>query len=272
VVTCHGSEITMAQKGLKRMALYGTIKHASWLIAGNNHVRGVLQQFNLPNTPVSVIGLGVDAEVFRPDLDSDFLKIKYGCRQKKVLLTVAELKKRKGVDKVLQAMSLLGDRGREVLYLIVGSGPDRGRLMEITRRLGLNERVIFADPVSDRDIPYYYAICDVYIMPNRQEEDGDIEGFGITFIEAQASEKPVIGGLSGGVPDAVADKRTGFLVNPLDEKEIAGRILELIENSEAARAMGKSGRERVTSLFQWPVIASKTEMIYAKLFEKVRRR
>jgi phosphatidylinositol alpha-1,6-mannosyltransferase len=204
-------------------------------------------------------------------LDAEFLKIKYATRRKKVLLTVAEFKPRKGIDKVLQALHLLGERAKDILYLVVGEGPDRKRLMEIVQNLGLSEQVVFTGAVSDRDLPFHYAIADIYIMPNREEENGDIEGFGISFIEAQAAEKPVIGGDSGGVPDSVADGKTGILVNPQDEKEIAGKIMELLDNPDKARTLGKQGRERVTALFSWPNITSKTEMIYTKVFEKTRR-
>ncbi len=272
VITCHGAEITMARGIMKNLLLNTTIKNSSWLIAGNNYIRNILQQFNLPNTPVSVIGFGVDTEVFRPDLDAEFLKVKYSTRRKKVLITVAELKKRKGIDKVMQAISLLGDRGKDILYIVVGDGPDRERLMEIANNLKLSDRVVFTGTVSDRDLPYHYAIADIYIMPNREEANGDIEGFGITFIEAQAAEKPVIGGLSGGVPDSVYDRKTGILVDPLNEKQIASSISELLENSDEALTMAKNGRERVSALFSWPTITSKTEMIYTKVFEKAKRR
>lgn len=273
VVSCHGAEITMAKASwFKRMVLSITLKNASWVIAGNNYIRNELKDFYLPDTPVSVITYGVDTELYRPDLDAEFLRIKYGTRRKKVLLTIAELKPRKGVDKVLAAINLLGDQAKDILYIVAGEGPDRERLMEISSNLGLSDRVIFPGLISDRDLPFHYAIADIYVMPNREEKNGDIEGFGITFIEAQAAEKPVIGGRSGGVPDAISDLKTGFLVNPDDEKDIAAKLWELIENKDEAAAMGRQGRERVSALFSWPTIISKTEMVYAKVFEKIRKR
>ncbi|MFH0918998.1 MAG: glycosyltransferase family 4 protein [Fibrobacterota bacterium] len=273
VVTCHGAEITMAARSFFRQrAMVATLRKAAWLIAGNNHVREALNRFPLSRTPVSVIGFGVDEETFRPGLDAEFLRVKYGARRKKVLLTVAELRPRKGVDTVLGALKILGERARDIVYLVVGDGPDRSRLTQMAQDYGLSEQVIFTGFVSDRDLPYHYALSDIYIMPNRGEANGDVEGFGITFIEAQASEKPVIGGKSGGVVDSVADGKTGYLVDPLDEAAVATAILRLLDEPETAQAFAKNGRQRVLSLFSWNMIAGKTEMVYDKIFEPKRRR
>jgi phosphatidylinositol alpha-1,6-mannosyltransferase len=271
IITCHGGEVTKALKWPHRIFLRSALKQASWLIAGNNFIRETLNRLRLPKTPVSVIGFGVDNDFFRPDLDAEFLKTKFNAHKKTVLLTVAELKKRKGMDNTLQALASLDEDAKNFIFLIVGQGPDRERLEGLVKINGLEEQVYFTGPLSDKDLRFHYSLCDIYIMPNRAEADGDIEGFGIVFLEAAACEKPVIAGNSGGVPDAVVHGKTGFLVNPNSVDEIAEKITWLAHHPAEARAMGKNGRDRAASLFTWSAIASKTEMIYSKIFTRAKR-
>ncbi|OGJ89346.1 MAG: hypothetical protein A2268_08460 [Candidatus Raymondbacteria bacterium RifOxyA12_full_50_37] len=265
VVSCHGSEITRNRTGLKGHLLRSTLQKASWIIAGSGFTRTVINGLGILCTPVSVINYGVNSDFFRPGLDAEFLKVKYGTRGKLMLLTVAELRPRKGVDKVLQAMALLEDRKRDIIYVVAGEGPDQQRLEGLAAGLGLADQVFFTGFLSDKDLKYHYAACDLFIMPNRDEKD-DVEGFGIAFIEAGASGKPVVAGNSGGAADAVAHGKTGFLVNPCSEKEIAEKVLYFLNNPDIGRSMGKSGRKRAESLFSWNIQIRKTEMVYEKLF------
>jgi phosphatidylinositol alpha-1,6-mannosyltransferase len=272
IVTCHGGEITSGARWPYRPFLLSSLKRASWIIAGNNFIREKLNQLPLGGTPISVIGFGVDPDFFRPDLDAEFLRVKYGSRAKKTILTVAELKKRKGVDTVLDALHLLRQRGQDrFLYLVVGEGPEKAALVEKARALGLSDSVIFTGAIPDKDLRFHYCICDMFVMMNR-EERGDVEGFGIVFLEAAAAEKPSIGGRSGGVPDSIAEGKSGFLVDPVNAGELAEKILALSGHPDEALEMGRFARQRAVSLFSWPAIAGKTEMIYDKIFAKKRPR
>ncbi len=87
-------------------------------------------------------------------------------------------------------------------------------------------------------------------MASRQGvRSGDVEGFGIVFLEANAAGKPVVAGDSGGVPDAVEDGITGFLVDPLDPQAIAAMLIRLLRDEALAGRMGAAGRARVRDLF-----------------------
>ena len=97
--------------------------------------------------------------------------------------------------------------------------------------------------VADSDLSDYYALCDIFIMPNREEGAGDVEGFGIVFLEAGWMGKPVIGGRSGGVPDAVKDGETGLLVDGRSVPEIEEAVARLLSDPALARSMGDKGRK-----------------------------
>jgi phosphatidylinositol alpha-1,6-mannosyltransferase len=156
-----------------------------------------------------------------------------------LLLTVARLVPRKGHDTVIRALPLVLARIPDVQYAIVGDGPERGRLEALARELGVERAVQFAGAVVDV-VPWYQS-CDLFVMMSRDEE-GEVEGFGISFTEAAACGKPTIGGRSGGTAEAVLDGVTGLLVD--DERSLADAIVNLLTDRETAARMGRAGRER----------------------------
>ena len=135
-------------------------------------------------------------------------------------------------------------------YVIVGDGDERSSLEQLASDLGVHRQVVFGGEVSDRELPSYYGAADLFVHPNRDDR-GDIEGFGIVFLEAAAAGLPVIGGNSGGVPEALEDGVTGFLVDGRDAGDLARKIRLLTESSDLRRRMGDAGRARVVREFTW---------------------
>lgn len=189
---------------------------------------------------------------FTPGPRPEYLDRRHDLAGKRVMLTVARLARRKGHDLVLRALTFLKDCG-DIRYVIVGSGEDRSRLEEIVEREGLENRVIFAGRVPDCELPDYYRLCDLYVMPNREvpEVTDSLEGFGISFIEASACGKPAIAGRSGGTSAAVLDDETGYIVDPEDPVELASKIRLLLDTPLLSAEMGRRGRERVERDFTW---------------------
>ncbi len=122
--------------------------------------------------------------------------------------------------------------------------------------------MIFAGEVKEEEIPLYYMACDLFIMPSYEiKEKGDVEGFGIAYLEANACGKPVIGGRSGGVTDAVIDGETGLLIDPLNINQIAEALIKLLTNSGLARKLGEEGRRRIKKELNWRKIAQEIREI-----------
>ncbi|MGH9689644.1 MAG: glycosyltransferase, partial [Candidatus Acidiferrales bacterium] len=103
-------------------------------------------------------------------------------------------------------------------------------------------------------------------------ESGDVEGFGLVYLEANACGKPVIAGRSGGVSDAVVDGVTGFLVDPSSSEEIAAAIVRILSSPDLAARLGNQGRERVLREFTWPRAAARIREILSSVIKKNARR
>ena len=178
------------------------------------------------------------------------MKENYGLKGKKVLLTVGRLVERKGHDYVIKALPDIIKEIPEIHYLIVGDGVYRNELERLSGKLNIRDFITFAGFIPDDELPEYYAMCDVFIMVSREiKEKGDVEGFGIVYLEANAMKKPVIAGRSGGITDAVEDGVNGILVNPTEEKEIARVIIKSMKDDKMRRGLGESGYKRVVEKF-----------------------
>ena len=178
-------------------------------------------------------------------------------------LTVARLDPHKGVDTVLQALPAVLARAPDVRYAVAGDGPDRARVEQLAQRIGVADRVRFLGAVSDGDLPALYNAATLYVGPSRQSERIGVEGFGIAFVEASASGLAVVGGDSGGVPDAVRDGETGLLVPPEDPAAVAAAVNRLLGDAEFARRLGAAGRRAVETHYNWDRVLRELRAIEA---------
>src|SRR5256886_1684716 len=131
--------------------------------------------------------------------------------------------------------------------------PPRSTLFPYTTlfRSGVAGRVQFLGEVSERDLPALYGLATVYVGASRRAERIGVEGFGISLVEASACGLPVVAGNSGGVPDAVRDGETGFLVPPEDPAAFSDAICRLLADDELARRVGAAGRRAVETYYNW---------------------
>lgn len=156
-----------------------------------------------------------------------------------LLLTVARLVERKGIDTVLQALPEIAKQHPSVRYAIAGAGEDRARLEALSVQLGVTDRVEWHGYVSHAALGPLYASADLFVLPSRSiPERADIEGFGLVLLEAQACGTPVIAARSGGMPDALQDGSTGVLVPPSDPVMLARAVDELLGDDARRARMG----------------------------------
>lgn len=221
---------------------------AEGIAAISSATKAALVERGLSPSKVFVVYLGVDMEMMANGKDfSDADRMKLNGHR--ILLTVGRLVPRKGVDKVLEALPLVLKQHPEVRYVIVGDGPDRQRLQRLAQEIGVADCVIFTGRVPD--VKPYLRACDIFVLPTREERRGDIEGFGLVYLEAAAMGKPVVASPVGGAAEAVVAEQTGLFVNPFDPQEIASAVCRLLNSPELARQMGEAGRQRVLQEFTW---------------------
>ena len=263
VVYAYGNDILHAMRSQSpqpRLAL----QRAGRVLAISQFTANLVERAGVDPARIEIVFPGCDTDRFQPrqprmELRQRLLGPRYKGR---VILTIGGLVARKGQDMVIRALPRLRESIPEVNYLIVGDGPYRPQLESLAEAMGVQDHVIFAGQVPTEELPDVYALSDVFVMPSRERlEVDDVEGFGIVFLEASACAKPVIGGRSGGIPEAIVDGVTGLLVDAHDPEDIGNALARLLTDRDLAIRLGQQGRLRVVHDFDWARVADQVEGI-----------
>jgi phosphatidyl-myo-inositol dimannoside synthase len=252
VAYSHGEDIALTARYKYQPCMRDIVyRGADVIVANAEFATRNLVRIGIPEDRIVKINPGVDLDRFSPRPARLDLLQKWNLEGKKVVLTVARLISRKGHDLVLRAIARLIREVPETVYLIAGQGPEEQKLRNLAAELGITDSVRFAGRVPEELLPDCYALCDVFAMVNREEANGDLEGFGMVFLEASAMGKPVIGGRSGGTADAIAEGKTGFRVDAGQLDELTATLRKLLTDSSLRCQLGNTGRDRVNREFQW---------------------
>ena len=256
-ITIHAHEVAYGGHGrrqvLKRLLRplqAGTIGAADRVFAVSDFTRHALVAAGVAEAKVTRVPNGIDpADLTSAPRDAHLVS-ELGIEGKPVILTVARLDIHKGHDTVIRALPDVLKQVPDAVYVIAGDGPMRGELEILSADAGVADHVVFTGHIPRPQVLALYEACSVFAMISRVE-GGSVEGFGIAFLEANAFSKPVVGGNSGGIPDAVEDGRSGLLVDPLNPDEVAGALLKILTDPGLASRLGAYGHERVASEFTW---------------------
>jgi colanic acid/amylovoran biosynthesis glycosyltransferase len=223
--------------GVREHRVAAKVEAASFVTCVSDHLRSQLMLITEPEqwSKLHLVRTGVDCGLFAPNGDS--------ARPGRVL-TVARLVRGKGLDILLEALHLLKRRGLGAEVVIAGEGPDRTRLEQRVRELGLEDRVRLAGAVSQDRIRELYAEAQVFCLPSFSE------GVPVVLMEAMAMGLPVVATRITGVPELVDEGRSGLLVPPGRPDALADSLARIISaDVETRRTMGAAGRSRVCAEF-----------------------
>lgn len=208
---------------------------------------------------ITVVHNATNPNVFYPDYD-EALANEVGVQDRPVVISTGRLVRKKGFDTAIRAIRRVKEDIPDVLLLIAGEGPQEEALRTLVTTLDLNENIRFLGNVEQETLRKYYSLADVFLMAGRREP-GDVEGFGLVYLEANACGTPVVGARVGGVPDAVWHEETGLLVPPDDPEATANALRRLLSNPDLAERLGARGRERVRTEANWDHVADRIHQI-----------
>ena len=245
VVYLHGMDIMLAQKSpWKRWWAKKILRGADLVVANskftaNEAIKAGAQEDKIEILyPCPHIRIPTDFERISTDAPNN------------IILSVGRLVQRKGFDKVIEAMPEILREVPNAEYHIVGDGPYAVGLKQLAEKSGVGGRVKFFHNISDADLPEFYRNCKIFVMPSRQI-GGDVEGFGIVYLEAALFGKPSVVGNVGGAPEAVLNNQTGLTVNPESPSEIAASIVKLLKDDNLRQTFGRAAKGRAEKEFNW---------------------
>lgn len=186
-----------------------------------------------------------------------------------MLLSVGRLIRRKGVARfVANILPMVVMHYPGVVYVVVGKGPERNRIMALARARGLAKNVLLFGEIDDQRLAAIYGLADIFVMPNVPVV-GDMEGFGIVALEACVNRLPVVASRLEGITDAITDGENGILVDPGDDAGFAKAILGLIADADERRRLGSRAHAHTLERFDWSKIVVRYLEVYNALLEEV---
>ena len=256
IIFCHGMDVLQSQKNWRKRFISRKILSRATLVVVNSEstLRIVRDAYKIPSLKTIII-----PPCPEPIAETTMLPF----RDTRMILSVARLVRRKGIDTVIKSLPHILEKFPDVHYAIVGDGEDREYLTRLAQRTTFFDRelnaernlvdagrISFLGAVELSKLHEYYQSCEVFVLPVREVKD-DIEGFGVVFLEANLFSKPVVAGASGGAVEAVIDQETGILVDPKSAWEVAQATVSLLRSKELRDRLGRQGRLRVLQRFQW---------------------
>lgn len=263
VVSVYGGMYTRLTDNKYASFINYLVDNATVIAPSRHCARPLIEFFNVPKEKVNIVYSGIDTHKYNPNLSSIIFREKIDIgKNEKVVLYVGHIRPRKGAHFLIRAIPYITKRVKNVKFLFVG--PDIGGFKstceKIVKELKVERYVVFVGDVSGEMLPSIYACTDVFIFPSITP----LECMGMTMKEAMASGKPVIGFKIDGVPEAIVNGVTGFLVEIGDIKMLADTIIKLLSDVELADSMGKRSRERARTLFDYKLTANQLLNIYIK--------
>lgn len=227
----------------------GSIDH--WLSTSRYNAAQVEARYG---RRVHVVHNGVDVEHFRAMPRALSLRQRLGLGDAvRVIASVGRLVGWKGLRVILELLPQLAE---DVHFLVVGEGPEEGRLRERAAELGVGGRVHFCGRIAHDELPQVLSQADILVQPSLGEES-----FGITLVEAMACALPVLASRQGGMTEIVLPGVTGDLLPAGEVGTWRDAIAQLLRQPQSMRAMGAAGRERAVAEFTWAANAAKLERL-----------
>jgi glycosyltransferase involved in cell wall biosynthesis len=222
----------------------------------------VQRTYGIAPSKVNVIPGGVDLERFRPSTDKAEIRARLSSPQDKfILFTVRNLVPRMGLENLISALEIVKNGRPDLLLVIGGQGPLEKALKEQSKKCGVEDFVRFAGYIPDEDLPSYYQMADLFILPTTE-----LEGFGLVTVEALASGLPVVGTPVGGTKEILNKLGSDYLFDDSSPQSIASGILEALSgwaaNQAAYKNISETCRKVAEQHYSWDNHVSKLEGLF----------
>jgi glycosyltransferase involved in cell wall biosynthesis len=254
---------------LHRRILLKNLKAADHLCSTSHVMAAQTRSLCKQTAPISITPFGVDTKAFSPDGENRAEQLQLDVESPVIVGTVKKLNEKYGIDTLIRAFAQLQNRLRaeneqlahSLRLMIVGDGPLRSELECLARSCGIESVTKFVGSVPHDEVPSYLRTLDVYVAVSR----ADSESFGVAVIEASSCGCPVVVSDAGGLPEVVKKDETGVVV-PREDPEVTSEAIEqLVCDSQLRTSMGKAGRERVISRYEWSSCLDRMEMVYENI-------
>jgi glycosyltransferase involved in cell wall biosynthesis len=255
IISVHGSDVFLFRKNAMTPLLSSAAMQADRVIANSSAAQVVLaEDYSAKNAQVIPMGVSI----------SSFDAVNRETHLPTVLF-VGRLIDVKGAEYLVRAVPTIVASEPDVRVVLAGDGPEKQRLEELAKSLKVSENIEFLGAVPSDQMPKLLKESDIFVGPAITTDKGQVEAFGVAFLEAMASELAVITTGTGGIKDIVVPDETAVIVSEKDDKAISKAVITLLNDAPLRKRLGKAGRERVEKYFTWQKVASQYDQVYQEI-------
>lgn len=261
VLTAWGSDVLMAGRAAIRGPLVRfALKRADLITCDAEHMREALTRLGVRDERIQIIYFGTDTDQYHPSRRTPDLRRRLGVGAAPLVISIRTLHPIYDVESLIRAVPAVLREVSDARFLIGGDGPERVRLEELARQLGVSSAIHFLGMVGPSDLPEYLASADVYVSTSTS--DG---GLAASTAEAMACATPVVITDFGQNREWVTDGVSGRIIPLRDPASLASAVSALLRDAGMRRAMGGAGREVIVTRNNYAREMGRMEALYAQL-------
>ncbi len=235
-ISLHGLDIQLTKTSIKKRKLTSKIlKNAKFITVNSKFTASLLIEYGIAVNKIIVVYPSPTVLAAPRQEELDNLKTKYQLANKKIILTVSRLVKRKNISEVVTAVAQLIFSFPNLVYVIVGEGPERQTLEQKINKF--KDNILLIGSVDKEELSAWYYLCDIFVLTPLADQV-DVEGFGIVYLEALSLAKPVVASKVGGVEEA-AGAAAKYVNN---SRELVYTLKELLTNQKLGKELGLAGK------------------------------
>lgn len=247
IIPCLHTEDAWA---FDRKIMYKILSDTEMIMANTDYERNYLITNGIEKERIFIVGDGINPQDFNRSNPQEFRR-RYDIGNAPVVLFVGRKEKGKGIDTLVDSMSIVWRKIPQAKLVIAGTRTSYSKVIEKkVSSLDAKKRknIILIDNFEDSEKSDLFASCDIFVMPSK------VESLGITYLEAWASGKPVIGCRIGAVASIIEQGEDGLLVEYGNHQELASAILKLMGNEDLRRKLGGNGKKKACGKYTWDII------------------
>ena len=260
VTTIHGSDIYGLKLPLINALNAKVIQCSDVCTANSKPTARAIREIS-GREDIEIVPMGINPSFFKRSSEVRDLRKRLGVGGKAILF-IGRLIDWKGTEYLIKALPKILETYPGTKLLLVGSGPQKRRLVTLSGSLGITNTVLFIGEVGQEELPKFYSLATVFVLPSIVNDKGETEGLGVVLLEAMACGVPVIGSNVGGIPDIISDGETGLLATPKDPDDLARKIIRLLSDETLRKSVIENAFSLIRNNFSWDVIADKFETLY----------
>ncbi len=250
-----GSDVTVITKlGWLGKLFAKIISRSDFLSCNSSDLKEDLVKAGIDKNRIDFVIYGVDnTKIFFSESERAALRRALEISQGDiVLLMIGRFVPKKGFSTAFRSLKYITEGRKNVRMIVVGDGPQKGEYRDILRKDGTESYVNFIGEIPTWELSKYYSACDIFLMPSRRLPS---DGLNVVVAEAMACGRAVVASNVGGNDLVVFHGINGYLHNETDANQLAGFVMQLMDNHEIREEMGKNSLKLIKERFNWDAIA-----------------